>query len=140
MHSSRMHTSHSLTICLSLLLRGGLQRNQRKNHTPSPRTHPLDHTPLVLSTPPRTKYTPSPGLSTPPELSTPPGTKYTPPVNRMTNRCKNITLATTSLRPVTRYVRLKKNPISRSEEFHFVGSWRKWSSYLYSFLGQGPRS
>ena len=24
----------------------------------------------------------------------------TPPVNRMTNRCKNITLATTSLRPV----------------------------------------
>ena len=24
-----------------------------------------------------------------------------PPVNRMTNRCKNITLATTSLRPVT---------------------------------------
>ena len=25
----------------------------------------------------------------------------TPPVNRMTNRCKNITLATTSLRPVT---------------------------------------
>ena len=26
-----------------------------------------------------------------------------PPVNRMTNRCKNITLATTSLRPVTIY-------------------------------------
>ena len=25
-----------------------------------------------------------------------------PPVNRMTNRCKNITLATTSLRPVTK--------------------------------------
>ena len=30
----------------------------------------------------------------------PPGTRQTPPVNRMTNRCKNITLATTSLRPV----------------------------------------
>ena len=27
-------------------------------------------------------------------------TKADPPVNRMTNRCKNITLATTSLRPV----------------------------------------
>ena len=26
--------------------------------------------------------------------------RQTPPVNRMTNRCKNITLATTSLRPV----------------------------------------
>ena len=25
------------------------------------------------------------------------------PVNRMTNRCKNITLATTSLRPVTKF-------------------------------------
>ena len=32
----------------------------------------------------------------------PPWTRHTnpPPVNRMTNRCKNITLATTSLRPV----------------------------------------
>ena len=27
-------------------------------------------------------------------------TRQTPPVNRMTDRCKNITLATTSLRPV----------------------------------------
>ena len=27
-----------------------------------------------------------------------------PPVNRMTNRCKNITLATTSLRPVKIFV------------------------------------
>ena len=27
-----------------------------------------------------------------------------PPVNRMTDRCKNITLATTSLRPVTIYI------------------------------------
>ena len=27
--------------------------------------------------------------------------RQTPPVKRMTNRCKNITLATTSLRPVT---------------------------------------
>ena len=26
--------------------------------------------------------------------------RQTPPVNRMTDRCKNITLATTSLRPV----------------------------------------
>ena len=53
-------------------------------HPPGPDTHP-----------PGTEYTPL-------GLSTPPGTKYTPPVNRMTNRCKNITLATTSLRLVTR--------------------------------------
>ena len=31
--------------------------------------------------------------------------KTPPPVNRMTNRCKNITLATTSLRPVKIYFR-----------------------------------
>ena len=37
------------------------------------------------------------GMPTPP-----PRIRHTsPPVNRMTNRCKNITLATTSLRPVT---------------------------------------
>ena len=30
-----------------------------------------------------------------------------PPVNRMTNRCKNITLATTSLRPVTKSISVK---------------------------------
>ena len=30
--------------------------------------------------------------------------RQTPPVNRMTNRCKNITLATTSLRPVIRQI------------------------------------
>ena len=33
--------------------------------------------------------------------SVPSGIPPSPPVNRITNRCKNITLATTSLRPVT---------------------------------------
>ena len=37
----------------------------------------------------------------------------TPPVNRMTNRCKNITLATTSLRPV-------KSENSVADVFHFI--------------------
>ena len=36
----------------------------------------------------------------------PPGPGTPPPVNRMTNRCKNITLATTSLRPVIKAVSL----------------------------------
>ena len=30
--------------------------------------------------------------------------RQTPPVNRITNTCKNITLATTSLRPVINYI------------------------------------
>ena len=35
---------------------------------------------------------------------------HAPPVNRMTNRCKNITLATTSLRPVIRGIILPSVP------------------------------
>ena len=49
------------------------------------------------------------GVSAPGEIwsgggsaSVPSGIPPPPPVNRMTNRCKNITLATTSLRPVTK--------------------------------------
>ena len=37
------------------------------------------------------------------------GIPHTPPVNRMTNRCKNITLATTSLRPVKREITIDFN-------------------------------
>ena len=41
------------------------------------------------------------GVSAPGGCGIPAGTEAgTPPVNRMTDRCKNITLATTSLRPV----------------------------------------
>ena len=41
----------------------------------------------------------------PPPTPHPPRSRHTsPPVNRMTNRCKNITLATTSLRPVNIYI------------------------------------
>ena len=44
------------------------------------------------------------------------GSPETPPVNRITDTCKNITLATTSLRPVMIIQLLK------SEEFHLGGS------------------
>ena len=64
MHSSRMPTGRSLTICLSLLRGGGgPQRNQRKNQekikkknwgvTPPPGPHtPQTTHPWGLSTPP----------------------------------------------------------------------------------------
>ena len=39
--------------------------------------------------------------------------RQTPPVNRMTNRCKNITLATTSLRPVMIRFQLDSHSLSR---------------------------
>ena len=40
------------------------------------------------------------GVSAPGGVVSQHALRQTPPVNRMTNRCKNITLATTSLRPV----------------------------------------
>ena len=82
MHSSRMRTGRSLTVCCSLLpggrclLRGGVSA-------------------LGGSAPwvgvCSGGVPPCPGGSLYPK---------TPPVNRITHTCKNITLATTSLRPV----------------------------------------
>ena len=62
MHSSRMRTGRSLTVCRCLLPQGGVCSGVGVVSQ-----HALRHP---------------------------------PPVNRMTDRCKNITLATTSLRPV----------------------------------------
>ena len=49
------------------------------------------------------------GVSAPGGLVSQHALRQNPPVNRMTNRCKNITLATTSLRPViktfTRFIK-----------------------------------
>ena len=63
-------------VCLST---GGVPDQVTSGQTP-----PRADTPLGLSTPPRTKYTPGTkytpqGLSTPPRTNTPPRTKYTPP-------------------------------------------------------------
>ena len=79
MHSSRMRTGRSLTVCRSLLPGGGCLLGGVCSGGC-----------LLLGE----------GVSA---LGggIPPCTEAdTPPVNRMTDRCKNITLATTSLRPV----------------------------------------
>ena len=93
-----MRTGRSLTICLSLRGGGGAgpQRNQKKNQKKKMKKNflggnvPPDHPTPPPTTPdhtlPRTKH--------PPGLSPPLWKEW------MTDRCRNITLATTSLRPV----------------------------------------
>ena len=100
MHSSRMHTGRSLTVCRSLLPGGG--------------------------------YAPGGGVCAWAGGLLPGGAWYGgclvrggwwypsmhPPVNRMTNRCKNITLATTSLRPVIIIVALIELPAGSPHELY----------------------
>ena len=140
MHSSRLRTGRTLTVFWG---EGGIpkeSRNQKKNWRP----------PEKLETP-RDRTTPSKKLETPPKnwrppekLETPPGPdppppwdwlarharhyrKHTPPVNRMTNRCKNITLAKTSFRPVTIY---RRTWLSKS----MVILVSRGSAWIFSFI------
>ena len=94
MHSSRMRTGRSLTVCCSLLPGGG--------------PVPEGGSPWQGGSGPG-GVLPGRGGLVPGGFSLAGGvlpggggSPYwrPPPVNRMTNRCKNITLATTSLRPV----------------------------------------
>ena len=73
MHSSRMRTGRSLTVCRSLLLDGGV----------------LSPGGCLLW-----------GVSAPGGSAPGGSASDMPPVNRITDTSKNITLATTSLRPV----------------------------------------
>ena len=120
MHSSRMRTGHPLTVCCSLLLRGGSAWSWGGLGG------------LVLGGPggsassgggwsawsggfslvpggsawPRGVLHAGRGLTGPGGFSlVPGGSPETPPVDRITDTCKNITLATTSLRPVKRILR-----------------------------------
>ena len=104
MHSSRMRTGRSLTVCCSLLPgAGGVclvpgggclpARSQGGFSLPGPRG--------VL--PARSQGGGLPARSQGGGFSLPGprgGCPETPPVNRITHTCKNVTLATTSLRPV----------------------------------------
>ena len=82
MHSSRMPTARSSSRL------GGLHQAHTPPgaDTPGSRHPPGASTPLEQAQPPRTR---PPLDQTPPEQTS-------PPVNRMTNRCKNITLLQTS--------------------------------------------
>ena len=140
MHSSRMRTGRSLTVCRALLPSGvSASDTPLGADTPQSR-HPPEPTPQWEQTPPGadtpgSSYSPlrsrhPQGADTPPGADTPreqtpsradtpradtpqsrhppsrhPLQDQTPPlptINRITDTSKNITLATTSLRPVTR--------------------------------------
>ena len=124
--------------------------------TTSPRPHPPDHTPPRPHTPqttpqttpcttprPHTPPQTTPRGSHPPGLSTHPRTKYTPrlstplalsthPPCGQTHTCKNMTLATTSLRPVIiqwqRRNEINQNKLSSVSRAcvwsHTVRQWR----------------
>ena len=95
MHSSRMRTGRALTDCI--VVWGGVPGTH-----PLLATHtPLPCTPLRHACPPFTTH--APPLPCMPHFAT----HAPPPVNRITDRCKNITLATTSLRPVITQVQKK---------------------------------
>ena len=100
MHSSRMRTGRSLTVCCSLLPGGvpgpGGGSPWSRGGLPGPRG-----VCLVLGGGSPWSRGGSPcqgGFSLPGGGG---GDRRPPPVNRITHTCKNITLATTSLRPVT---------------------------------------
>ena len=88
-----MHSSWMSTACSSSQVPGG---DPLGADTPQNR-HPPEQTP-PRSRPPHTRHLPGSRSSpdqAPPGADTP-RTRHPPPVNRMTNRCKNITLPQTS--------------------------------------------
>ena len=86
MHSSRMHTTHSFTICCGILCMPPATMHAPYNHAhpPQPCMPPINH-----ACPPPTMHTPPPTMHAPWQ-------PCMPPMNRMINRCKNITLSQTS--------------------------------------------
>ena len=99
MHSSRMRTGRSLTVCCSLLPRGGgfCQVGGGSPWSGGVLLGPRGVS-LFRGGSPCWGVLPGPGGCLPgPRRG---GSPETPPVYRITDTCKNITLATTSLRPV----------------------------------------
>ena len=93
MHSSRMRTGRTLTV-----FRGRTPPPKKKIwKNPPSRQEP----PPPPGRPPLQADPPSPPGRPPLQADTPPpGRPPPPPVNRITDTCKNITLAKTSFRPV----------------------------------------
>ena len=102
MHSSRMRIGRSLTVCRGLLLRGGRGGGAGERSTPGGVWQRGEGGVCQRGGMPGGCQRGVPegwcarggGIPACTEADTP------PPVNRMTNSSKNITLATTSLRPV----------------------------------------
>ena len=122
MHSSRMRTGCSLTVCRSLLLGGGELDLISLNFPLGcrPGSDPPQFPPWVWAWKRGASFL---GGGVPWQGGLPGGgwcllwgvvsqyaLRQTTPVIRMTNSSKNITLATTSLRPVM--IKSSKNPVS----------------------------
>ena len=86
MHSSRMRTGRTLTVFRWRNPPPKIWKNPPKKDTP----------PKIWRNPPKIRATSG---AHPPKIRAKSGA-HSPPVNRMTDRCKNITLAKTSFRPV----------------------------------------
>ena len=113
MHSSRMRTGRSLTVCCSLLPGGGGSPCQVLGGSAWSRGGPAWSGGCL----------PGPGgggfsLPGPGGVSGQP-----PPVNRITHTCKNITFATTSLRPVKTHV-YKPCYLQTSSTLNTMQHWR----------------
>ena len=92
MHSSRMRTAHSLTVSHCILCTPPCNHPPTTMHTPPQPCMPS----LQPCMPPWQPHMP-PATTHPPKKPHTPQKNHTrPPVNRMTNRCKNITLPQTS--------------------------------------------
>ena len=115
MHSSRMRTGRALTDCISWCP-GGMHGTHAPPlpcmppfamHTRLCHACPLHHTcpPFAIHAPLCQAYSPF-ATHTPSPCTLPLSYTRPPPVNKMTDRCKNITLATTSLQPVTMHVKM----------------------------------
>ena len=100
MHSSRMRTGRSLAVCCSLLPRGGVSLPGGFSLVWGGLLGPGGGFSLV----------PGGGVSLVPGRGGG-GSPETPPVDRITDTCKNITLATTSLRPVINKFKALLSPL-----------------------------
>ena len=94
MHSSRMHTGRTLTVFRWRTPPENLEEPPQK--IPPPKIWRNPHPPTPPKIPPQIWRNPPQKI--PPQIRAKSGAP--PPVNRITDTCKNITLAKTSFRPV----------------------------------------
>ena len=138
MHSSRMRTARSLTDRISWYQAGGVHGMHVPRHAHLPPGHacPPPHMPPPCM-PPHHACPPwhacSPTMHAPlamhtPRTCTPPGhARPALPVNRMTNRCKNITLPQISFAD-------GKNIYKHANVDFLPGNWHYLQNYAHKFV------